>query len=456
MNANSARRVKVEPDGSGVVAHVGLHALGSFADRLGLGHCLSGAIPVRGERLPLHDRGNVLVQMALVLAGGGESCLDVEHLRAQEDLFGSVPSDSTVWRTFHQLSAETLVGLREALAPVRAQVWQRSSATVGSAPVIVDIDASLVDIHSDNKATTGPTYKGGFGFHPMFCFADATGECLSATLRPGNATANMVTDHLDVLDAAIAQLPEEVARGHRAGDALRDVTRPVLVRTDSAGCTQGFVAGCRERNIGFCVVARTNASLQGAIFDAVGIEECWQPAVTQVGGLRPGAAVIELTAEVDLSAWPQGTRLIVRREPLHPGAQQSLFRATDYRYWGHYTDQAGTPVQLDAQMRAHAHVEDHIQRLKDSGLTRFPFSDIAANRAWLFTVAMAADLVRWFQLLCLDGGLALSRPKALRWSFFHAPGRLVRTGRRLVVRVLGSWPSATDILDAYRRINLIT
>jgi hypothetical protein len=95
--------VIVEPGGTGVVAHVGLHALGSFADRLGLGDSLSARIPGTGERLPVHDRGKVLVHTALMLAGGGESCADIEHLRLQHDLFGSVPSDSTVFRTFQAL-----------------------------------------------------------------------------------------------------------------------------------------------------------------------------------------------------------------------------------------------------------------------------------------------------------------------------------------------------------------
>jgi Transposase DDE domain group 1 len=122
--------------------------------------------------------------------------------------------------------------------------------------------------------------------------------------------------------------------------------------------------------------------------------------------VREGADVIELTDEVDLSSWPEGTRLIVRREPLHPGAQQTLFPATDYRSWGHYTDREGSPAELDLAMRAHAPVEDHIARLKDSGLWRFPFSELAANRAWLALVALGADLVRWFQLLCLEGALA--------------------------------------------------
>jgi hypothetical protein len=445
VNGNSTARVKVESGGSGVAAHVGLHALGSFADRLGLGDALSDAIPVLGERLPVHDRGKVLTQMALVLAGGGESCLDIEHLRAQSDLFGSVPSDSTVWRTFHELTAPVLDDLADAVAGVRAEVWRRTAQTTGAAPVVLDIDASLVEIHTDTKEGTGPTYKGGWGFHPMLCFADATGECLSALLRSGNAGANSAADHLSVLDAALAQLPSATIEG-----------RELVVRTDSAGCTRAFIDGCRERHVRFMVVARTNAQVEGAIFDTIGMDELWEPARTQGGGLRDGAAVIELTDEVDLSSWPEGTRFIVRREPLHPGAQQTLFPATDYRYWGHYTDRDGTPTELDLAMRAHAHVEDHIGRLKDSGLCRFPFSNLAANRSWLVLVALAADLVRWFQLLCLDGGLAKARPKALRWSFFHAPGRLVRTGRQLVVRVIDTWPTADGLVTAHERIAAIT
>ena len=150
--------------------------------------------------MPFHDRGKVLVQAMLMLAGGGEACSDVEALRAQPGLFGSVPSDSTLYRTFRQIGPVTLGGVWEAMAGVRAGVWRRSSVTNNDGPVVLDIDATLVEIHSENKVGTAPTYKRGFGFHPMLCFADATGEALAARLRPGNAGANTVVDHLGVLD----------------------------------------------------------------------------------------------------------------------------------------------------------------------------------------------------------------------------------------------------------------
>jgi hypothetical protein len=455
VNGNSTRRVAIEAAGDGVVAHVGLHALGAFADRLGFGDALSARIPPAGERLPLHDRGKVVVQAMLMLAGGGESCADIEALRAQERLFGAVPSDSTLYRTFrYDLAPATLAGLWDAMAGVRAQVWRRSSVTNTTDPVVLDMDATLVEVHSENKAGTAPTYKRGFGFHPMLCFADATGEALAARLRPGNAGANTVADHLGVLDEAVAQLPAEVAAGHRPGDDPDAVARRVVVRTDSAGCTHGFVEGCRERNIGFAVVARSNKQVTAAIsrtFTETGANR-WAPARRQNGQMRDGAQVAELTDLVDTTGWPEGTRLIVRREPLHPGAHQTLFTSTQFRYWGHWTDQPGDPVTLDASMRAHAHVEDHIRRLKESGLCRFPFSDLDANRAWLAAVCFAGDLVRWFQLLCLTGHLARAEPKTLRWRLWHAPARLVRHARTDIVRILDGWPDADAILAAHTRI----
>jgi Transposase DDE domain group 1 len=455
VNGNSTLAVVVEGGGEQVVAHVGLHALGTFADRLGLGDSLSARIPITGERLPLHDRGKVLTQAMLMLAGGGEACADIEHLRSQPDLFGWVPSDSTLYRTFRHINASTLSGLWEAMGEVRVQVWRRSAATTGTATIVLDIDSSLHQIHSENKVDSAPNYKGGFGFHPIYCFADATGETLAVRLRPGNAGANNIADHVAVLDAAIAGLPAEIAVGHRRGDDAALVQQAVQVRVDSAGCTD-FVWHCRARNVGFAVVARSNASIHAAISRIAFDDDAWQPARLQDGEQRPGAAVAELTGLVDLSDWPDGTRLIVRREPLHPGAQQSLFPSTMFRYWGHYTDAAGDPVALDVHMRAHAHVEDNIRRLKDSGATRFPFCDIDANRAWLAVVCFADALVRWFQLLCLTGALAVAEPKTLRWGLWHAPARLVHHARRRIVRILDGWPTTDALLDAYQRIALIT
>lgn len=136
MNANSTLNVKVGSSGKGVVAHVGLHILGSFSDRIGLSSALSKAVPYTGPGTPVHDRGKVLAQMALVLSGGGECCLDIEQLRCQQYLFGSVPSDTTVARTLQSITKEMRASVTEGLRCVREDVWKRSSQTTGTDPVI--------------------------------------------------------------------------------------------------------------------------------------------------------------------------------------------------------------------------------------------------------------------------------------------------------------------------------
>jgi hypothetical protein len=451
MNVTSTARVKVEAGGSQVAAHVGLHALGSFADNLGLGTAVSDAIVGTTERLPLHDRGKVMTHLLLVLAGGGESCADVEYLRSKRGLFPDVCSDSTMYRSLRALDPAVLAVVKEAVARVRADVWRRMPG-VWRNEGILDFDASLVEIHSENKEQAAPTYKGGFGFHPLFCFFDGTGETLASMLRSGNAGANKAEDHNELLDQAIAQMPPPFAAGHHVGDDPDLVQRDLTARADSAGCTGEFVQGCRARNVGFSVVARSNRQIHAAISGALDDEDRWRPAVRQNGEPRSEATVTELTEFCKLAHWPSGTRLIVRREPLHPGAQTSLFPSLDYRFWGFYTDRDGDPVELDRFMRAHAHVEDHIGRLKDSGLERFPFTKFDANCAWLAAVGFSADLVRWFQMLCLQGDLRMAAPKALRWRLWHAPGRLIRSGRRTILRMLDDWPDAGAILGAYRRI----
>ena len=455
MNRNSVLNVGVEAGGTQVVAHAGLHALGLFADRIGLASTLSTAIPWTGERAPFHDRGVVLTHAMLMLAAGGEACSDIEFLVSQPRLFGSVASDSTLYRTIRAITPNVLAGLSAQTAIVREAMWRRMSATTGTSTVVLDIDASLVEIHSENKDGTAPNFKGGFGFAPMLCFADATGEALAGILRPGNAGANNLTDHFTVLDAAIAQLPDEIAIGHHHGDDASLVKRALQVRTDSAGCSTRFAAGCRARNIGFAVVARSNTNIHKGISRIQHDDRRWQPARRRTGDQALRSHVAEITDLVDLTAWPTGTRLIVRREHLHQGAQRSLFPSSCYRYWGHYTDAEGTPVELDAHMRDHAHVEDHIKRLKDSGLERFPFRNLDANRAWMQLVCLAADLVRWFQQLCCVGSLATAEPKRLRWSLWHTPARIVRRAGRDIIRIIDAWPTAADLLDAHHRITAI-
>ena len=229
VKSNSSLRAKVKVVRGGQVGHVGLWTLGRFADRMRIGDVLSDAFGPSGV---VHDRGRLLVHLMLVLAGGGEACTDIEWLRAQRRLFGDVASAPTLYRTLTEADEGLLEKLSDAMAKVRERVW--ADFPKGET-VILDIDSSVHTVHSDNKEKAAGTYNGQYGFHPMYCFADWTGEPLAAQLRRGNAAANQVSDMAKVLDAAIAALPERMRVGHSPGDDDALVTYPIRVRADCAG-----------------------------------------------------------------------------------------------------------------------------------------------------------------------------------------------------------------------------
>jgi hypothetical protein len=335
---------------------------------------------------------------------------------------------------------------------VRRHVWDQLPALPASTvagtdlgdTVVLRVDATLVTAHSE-KEHARPTFKGGFGFHPLAVWCDNTSEMLAVTLRPGNAGANTATDHIEVLERAIRQIPAK----HR---------KKLLVTADGAGCShklltwlheQGQVRGrTLEFSVGFAVTEPVRQAIR------LLPKTVWQPALNSDGDARDGADVVELTDLLELGKYPPGTRVIVRRERPHPGAQLSLFEERDgFRYQAIATNTArGQLAFLEARHRAHARVEDRIRHAKDSGLGRLPSREFAINTAWCTAVALAADLIAWLRLLALTGTLALAEPKALRYRLLHVPARLVSGGRRRHLRIPDSWPWANDLVQVFSRI----
>jgi len=443
VKPSSVTNARLAGGGDRVVWGAGLFALGRFADRVGLTEALSAAVPARGERVPVHDRGEVLVHALLMLAGGGEACTDIEYLRAQPELFGAVASDSTLYRTITGLGPGGPEALLGAAAAVRERLWADRGRR---GQLVLDIDSTLIEIHSENKEGAAPNYKRGYGFHPMICSV-FDGEPLWIKQRPGNAAANDIADHLEVIDAAVAMLPAPDAAGHRPSDDDSAVQRSLMVRIDAAGCSPTLAEKLRERNIGFAVSARSNRSVEAAIGSALGDSQRWRNVPKQARRqLRRGSQVADLTDLIDLSDWPEGTRLVVRREPRHPGAQRSLFASDRFRYWGFFTDQRGGAVHLDKLMRSHADIENAVQRLKDSGLNRMPFTAWHANSAWSALCMIGLALVGWFQNACLSGALAKAAPKRLRWQLWHLPALVCHTARRVLLRLPQQHPGARALL----------
>lgn len=197
----------------------------------------------------------------------------------------------------------------------------------------------------------------------------------------------------------------------------------ILVRADFAGATHGLIDYCREARIRFSVGYELTEPVRQAILQTP--ENAWVAALDQDGSARENGEVAEITDLVDLSSWPEGTRLIVRRERPHPGAQLSFTDHDGYRFQAILTDQGDEDIAvLECRHRQHAHVEDRIRDDKDTGLSKFPFRDFALDEAWLEIVLLAHDLIVWTQALLLDGELAKAEPKRLRYRLLHVAGRL--------------------------------
>ena len=415
-----------------------------LAARLGLEGELSGSLAHLFRRRPQHDPGRVLVDLATTLIDGGDCVSDLGALAEQPDLFGSVASHSTATRLLYALGEPGLIAIRESRRRVREQAW-----ALGARPatITLDFDAQLLECHSD-KEGAAPHRKGGFGFHPLHCFLDETGEHLAAVLRPGNAGANTAADHVEVLDAALAQLPEDVR------DRERERPTGILARADSAGATHQFAAALRQRKIRFSLGYYVDERVGEA---AVALpKRRWRRALDADGGPRRGAWVAELTGRVDLSAWPEGTRLIVRKERPHPGAQLRFTDRGGHRYQCFITDQDDNQIaQLERRHRLHARVEDRIQESQELGLGRLPFQALAPNRAWFELALLAQDLLAWLRALALDGELALAKPKRLRGRLLHVAGRVTRSGRRRTLHLPRAWPWASDLLAAFARLRAL-
>jgi hypothetical protein len=301
--------------------------------------------------------------------------------------------------------------------------------------VVIDLDATLLTAHSDKQDAAG-NFKGGFGFHPMLGYLDGTEEALAGLLRAGNAGANTAADKTAVLDAALAQLPKRVA-----------AREPVLARADSASAAHELMDFCRDGRLRFSVGFDLTEPIRTAILALA--EDAWRPALTQDGQPRDddGAQVAEITALLDLTIWPVGSRVIVRSEVPHPGAQLAFTDHDGHRFQAILTDQPDADIAyLEARHRGHARVEDRIRTGKDTGMAKLPFREFALNAVWLEISLIAQDLLAWTKALTLEGALARCEPKRLRYRLLHVAARLTFHARQQLDR---AWPWARELASAF-------
>jgi len=445
----------VERRGSGVVSHAGAVALLGTAQRTGLSGVLSEALAPWRKPMSSHDPGKIVLDLAVALAVGGDCLADIGVLRAEPAVFGAVASDPTVSRLISALAADAPKAVA-ALAAARAAARNTAWAVAGDRspdhgidaehPLVIDLDATLVTAHSD-KESAAPTFKRGYGFHPLCAFVDhgatGTGEPLAILLRPGNAGSNTAADHKAVLADALAQLPWRP--GYRVG-------RKVLVRADTAGGTHEFVHHLHARRLSYSVGFFLSDAAAAAL-DLIP-EAAWTPAYNADGQVRDGAWVAEATGVLDLSGWPQGMRVIVRKERPHPGAQLRLTARDGLRLTAFATNTGrGQLPDLELRHRRRARCEDRIRNAKDTGLANLPLHGFDQNRIWCALVQLAMELTAWLQILALHGHEARRwQPKRLRLRLFSIAGRITRHARRTRLWLAAHAPWAALLTTALTRL----
>jgi hypothetical protein len=208
-----------------------------------------------------------------------------------------------------------------------------------------------------------------------------------------------------------------------------------VARSDAAGATHGFVAACRDRAVGFSIGHPITDSIRAAISALPAA--AWAVAVEADGTVRDGAMLAEIPGLIDLSTWPTGARLVVRKERPHPGAALSLFDTLEgMRHNAFRTDTAAGDVAgqiggLELRHRQHARIEDRIRQAKAAGLRNLPCRAAPENHAWFEVVLAGMDLVAWSKLICFAEHPALARCEidTYRYRILHVAARLTRCCR---------------------------
>ena len=401
-------RVQVDTAEVPAVGQAGGVLLTETIAAAGLDVALSLGLAPWRKPLAIHDPGKVVLDLALSLALGGDCLADIALLRAEPGVYSRVASDPTVSRT---------------------------------------IDATLVTSHSE-KESAAPTFKRGFGHHPLCSFVDhgpdGSGEPLAVLLRAGNAGSNTAADHITIARAALAQLP-----GHRPG------TRPgrkVLIRTDGAGASHAFLDWLHGQRLSYSIGFGLPDNTTDLLAELPA--EAWTPAYDAHDQIRGGAWVAELTGLLDLTGWPPGMRVIARNERPHPGAQLRITDADGLRVTAFATNTTRGPLaDLELRHRRRARAEDRIRCAKDTGLTNLPLHDFAQNQIWCAIVALACELTAWMQMLALtDSAARRWEPKRLRTRLFTVPATLARSGRRRLLHLAQHHPWAPTVAGAIGRL----
>ena len=432
-SSHSLDAIGVTFDDGRLVADAGLIQPATLAQHLGLRGLFDTHVDLgdAAGRANVGDKAMTLIHSAL---DGGDSIDDCDALRAGSTaavLGHAVLAPSTLGTFLRSFTWGHARQLDHVSAEVLARAWQ-VGAGPGDAAVTIDVDSSIHETYGLKKQGGARfTHTKVRGYHPLYAVIAGTGDIVHSRLRGGNANSGR---------GAASFLTETFNRVRAAG-----ASGPLTVRADSGFYAGTVAAACRKAGVRFSITVKLNKAIHKAI--AAIDDEAWTP----IPYFLDGADVAETVYR------PFGTkaplvRLIVRRVKPTPGSQLALF--VDYAYHAFVTDRDGDTVELEADHRRHAVVEDAIRDLKYGvGLNHLPSGRFGANAAWLNLNVTAHNLARWVSRLGL--GETLIATDTLRRRHLRTPGRITRSGRKLTMHLPTRWPWAEQFNNSLAQLRTV-
>ena len=452
LPCNHPDRIKIAFDDHRLMANAGLILPATLAQHLGLGELVDNHVDLGNAPGRANTGDKVMTLAASALAGG--DCIDDADVLRTGGTAGAV--GCTLKGAIHPpLSRGQALGtflrsfrwghvrqLDRVSRELLSRAWA-AGAGPGDGPLTIDLDSTICETYGLAKeGARHHSYTGQRGYHPLLAVAAGTGDVLMSRLREGRANTVRGAAHF---------LRETVGRVRHAG-AIGQLT----VRADSGFYAHALVAVCREMDVRFSITIRQHARLRELIETIP--EQDWTP----IPYWMDGAADVAETTYTPFRGEPDATpvRLIVRRVKPTPGSQLALFAS--YSYHGFITDREGDTLELEADHRRHAEIENAIRDLKYGvGLNHLPSGRFAANAAWLAVQSlprtrygvMAHNLARWTARIGL--GQQVVTTKTLRRRFFSLAGRLTRKARRLTLHLPQHWPWETQFSRALARLRAL-
>ena len=429
-------RIHIAFDDHRLVANAGLLLPDTLAQHLGLPQLVQQRLDL-GDAPGRANTGDKIVTLVASALAGGDCIDDADVLRTGGTagaLGCVVKAPSTLGTFLRSFRWGHVRQLDRVSRELLARAWA-AGAGPGDAPLTIDLDSTICETYGLAKeGARHHSYTGQRGYHPLLAIAAGTGDVLMSRLREGRA--NTVRGAAHFLRETVGRVRHGGARGQ------------LTVRADSGFYTHGVVSVCRKMDVRYSITIRQHARLRNLI-EAIP-EADWTPIPYCMDGAAAVAETTYTPFQSESDAAP--VRLIVRRVKPTPGSQLALF--VNYSYHGFITDREGDTLDLEADHRRHAEIENAIRDLRYGvGLNHLPSGRFPANAAWLAVQIIAHNLARWTARIGL--GQPAVTTKTLRRRFFSLAGRLARSARRLTLHLPQRWPWENQFSRALARLRAL-